>query len=299
MALQDKYLGVPLLIQKNKVDTFGHLSEKFGNRMDLWNGKHLNQLGRTVLAQTVLGSVASHHLSFFSMPKVLTDKFERFQRNFVLNKNQNGRSLKLIKWKTVAQPKVLGGLNLKKTEVMNISGLLNWKTPPSSQFVSSSLQTIDQLIDHDNKSWRLDILTPLFNNATVNDILNIRISTVGEDQLRWTPADNGLLSVKTTYRVLDTVNRNASVDHMVNLFPWNKFWKSVLPPEIMHFIWKCVHGCLPVSERLARYVADINPKFPFYDRENETVQHLLIDCDVFEAIRLTVNILILQDYAVV
>lgn len=35
MDLQDKYLGVPLLVQTNKVDTFGHLSDFFCNLLAL------------------------------------------------------------------------------------------------------------------------------------------------------------------------------------------------------------------------------------------------------------------------
>ncbi|XP_026396202.1 uncharacterized protein LOC113290823 [Papaver somniferum] len=50
-----------------------------------------------------------------------------------------------------------------------------------------------------------------------------------------------------------------------------------------------VHGCLPARERLARHVVDINPNCPFCDRIDETVQHLLIDCDISKSIWLAIN----------
>lgn len=76
LALQDKYLGVPLLIQRNKMETFGHLPDKFHDRLATWKSKHLNQPTRTVMTQAVLGSLASHHLAVFPMPKKLTDKLD-------------------------------------------------------------------------------------------------------------------------------------------------------------------------------------------------------------------------------
>ncbi|XP_026389050.1 uncharacterized protein LOC113283881 isoform X2 [Papaver somniferum] len=38
MALQDKYVGVPILIQKNKMETFGHLEERFKDQLATWKG---------------------------------------------------------------------------------------------------------------------------------------------------------------------------------------------------------------------------------------------------------------------
>lgn len=69
MALQDKYVGVPILIQKNKMETFGHLEERFKDQLATWKGKYFNQPARTVLTQHVLGSLVSHHLSFSQCQK--------------------------------------------------------------------------------------------------------------------------------------------------------------------------------------------------------------------------------------
>lgn len=67
--LKEKYLGVPILIQRNKMETFSHLPDRFLDRLASWKGKNMNQPTRTVMVQSVLGTLTSHHLVVFPMPK--------------------------------------------------------------------------------------------------------------------------------------------------------------------------------------------------------------------------------------
>ncbi|XP_026384294.1 uncharacterized protein LOC113279857 [Papaver somniferum] len=129
LALSDKYLGVPLLIQKNKTETFSHLEDEFHRRLAVWKGKYVNQPGRTVMTQSVLGSLASHHLVVFPMPKKLTDRLDGIQMNFWWNKSKEKRGIYLKKFDDVTKPKVLGGLGLKKTADINVALLvrLAWR----------------------------------------------------------------------------------------------------------------------------------------------------------------------------
>ncbi|XP_026400166.1 uncharacterized protein LOC113296041 [Papaver somniferum] len=73
MGLQEKYLGVLLLLQKNKSESFSGMFDKFGGRLGIWRAKHINQPARTVFTQTVLGSIDTHQMSVFPMPKKFTD----------------------------------------------------------------------------------------------------------------------------------------------------------------------------------------------------------------------------------
>ncbi|XP_026436029.1 uncharacterized protein LOC113333876 [Papaver somniferum] len=91
LAIDDKYLGVPLLIQRNRTETFSHLEEKFHGRLAIWKGKHINQPTRTIMTQSVLDSLASHHLEVFPMPKKLTDRLDSIQMNFWWNKSKKRR----------------------------------------------------------------------------------------------------------------------------------------------------------------------------------------------------------------
>lgn len=109
LGLQDKYLGVPLLIQINKMENFSHLIDTFDNRLAPWIRKSVNQPGRTVLTQSVLGSLANHHLVVFPIPKKITDRLDSIQIRFWWNKRNGGIGLYLRSWDNVAKPIVLGG----------------------------------------------------------------------------------------------------------------------------------------------------------------------------------------------
>lgn len=119
MALNDKYLGVPLLIQKNKMQTFGGLLDRYGDNLHTWKSKFLSQPERTILAQTVLGNTANHHLAVFPMPKKLTDQMDSIQRKFWWNKKKNGKGGYPRRWDDVAKPKCQGGMGTQKAEIVN------------------------------------------------------------------------------------------------------------------------------------------------------------------------------------
>lgn len=253
----------------------------------------MNQPTRIVMVQSVLGTLASHQLVVFPMPKKLTYKLDRIQRNFWWNKNHEGKGFFPKKWDVVAKPKALGGLNIKKTadlnnalltklawrmltekdaewvkilsskyypnnnplhagnaegswvwkgicrgleiikknyccEVGNGKNISKWKdiwvptisgTLPS-RFMSSNIVTVDQLMIPNSSKWNTDLLKLLFDNNIVTEICKIRIPLSGEDKLICKPAENGIFSAKTSYRVIDdTINTNSSSDAPPNFFP--------------------------------------------------------------------------------
>ncbi|XP_026399356.1 uncharacterized protein LOC113295223 [Papaver somniferum] len=128
MALQDKYLGVPLLLQHKKSESFSGMMSKFGGRLSLWKSSHFNQPGRTILSQTVLGSLATHQMAVFPMPKKITDKIDSIQKNFFWHKDNNGRKWYPKSWSIVTSPKDKGGLNIRRSAEFNMAllGKLAW-----------------------------------------------------------------------------------------------------------------------------------------------------------------------------
>lgn len=96
------------------------------------------------------------------------------------------------------------------------------------------------------------------------------------DVIRWTPSHNGLLSVKSAYRVvINNVYGNEQIT-----FPWKKFWKTKLPPKIKHFLWKCMNDCLAVRNLLSRHAQGVEDICSFCNHEPETIDHLLLHCSV-------------------
>ncbi|XP_026395787.1 uncharacterized protein LOC113290395 [Papaver somniferum] len=96
-----------------------YMFDKSGCRLGNWRAKHLNQPARTVLTQTVLGSIATHHMSVFLMPKKLNDRMDAIQRRFWWGKSNNNRCFYFKNWSTVDNSKVKGGLNIRQSSLFN------------------------------------------------------------------------------------------------------------------------------------------------------------------------------------
>ncbi|XP_026410582.1 uncharacterized protein LOC113305796 [Papaver somniferum] len=129
MSLNEKYLGVPLLLQKIKFDSFKHLIDNSKGRLAHWKPTYLAPPGRTVMNQSVLGSLASHHLGVFPMPKELTDKLDSIQMRFWWGKKDGEKDCFPKGWIDIALPKELGGLNIRQTDILNLTLLakLAWR----------------------------------------------------------------------------------------------------------------------------------------------------------------------------
>lgn len=59
------------------------------------------------------------HLSVFLTPKAMIGKPDDIQRNSSCNKKNSGKGFHLIKWDTIAKPKVIGWLGSRETQTMN------------------------------------------------------------------------------------------------------------------------------------------------------------------------------------
>lgn len=138
MALQEKYLGVPLLLQTSKTESFKPLLDKFKDRLDVWKPKFLNGPGRKIMNQSVLGALATHHMSVFPMPKQLMDKMDAIQRDFWWGKEEN-KGFYFKGWSDINLPKDLCGMNIKKSDIFNQALLakLAWRmiNQPSDSWV--------------------------------------------------------------------------------------------------------------------------------------------------------------------
>lgn len=79
--------------------------------------------------QAVLGNLASHHLAVFPMPSELTNKLDSLQMRFWWGKKENEKGYYPKGWRDIALPKDLGGLNIRRNEILNLALLtkLAWR----------------------------------------------------------------------------------------------------------------------------------------------------------------------------
>lgn len=128
-------------------------------------------------------------------------------------------------------------------------------------FMSSNMKFVSQLTDENTRNWNLNTLNAIFPKTIIDKICKIRLPMIGNDQIRWTGAKNTIFSVKSAYNIPleDSQSRNLTNNSQ---FPWQRLWKVKLPLKIHHFLWKCLHDCVPARDELYRFVDDIPSTCP-------------------------------------
>ncbi|XP_026383875.1 uncharacterized protein LOC113279398 [Papaver somniferum] len=88
------------------------------SKLQLWQGKLVNQAGRTTQIQAVVASMAQFQLGCLKIPEKSARKLESLQRNYCWNKASK-KGCKFIGWKELNKPRRMGGLGFKNTRIFN------------------------------------------------------------------------------------------------------------------------------------------------------------------------------------
>lgn len=139
--------------------------------------------------------------------------------------------------------------------------------------------TVASLLNPGMRSWNFAALQEVFgyNGALlIATMETIRPSpNPTPDTLIFRYAKNGRFSVKKAYQLLRGLSGQIS-----NKTFWDWLWKkSQLTQKLKLFIWRAVHGALPVRAVLAYRIRHLSPTCQLCNREPETVMHALFHCD--------------------
>ena len=77
-----KYLGLPSIIGKSKIEVFVEIKERVGRKLSRWKEKILSIGGREVLIKAVAQAIPMYTMSCFQLPKGLCDEIESMMRRF-------------------------------------------------------------------------------------------------------------------------------------------------------------------------------------------------------------------------
>lgn len=78
----DNYLGLPLLIGKNKTNVFKNIIDKFSNKIRSWSKRLLSFGGKEIFVKAILQSLPMHFFSIFLILRGILDKLEAKIRSF-------------------------------------------------------------------------------------------------------------------------------------------------------------------------------------------------------------------------
>ena len=77
------YLGLPLGVSFKASSVWNPILEKIERRLASWKKLYLSKGGRLTLLKSMLASLSTYYLSFFTIPKHVVARIERLQRNFL------------------------------------------------------------------------------------------------------------------------------------------------------------------------------------------------------------------------
>ena len=77
-----KYLGLPSIIGKSRVEIFAEVKERVEKKLSGWKEKMLSVGGREVLIKAVAQAIPTYTMSCFQIPKNICDDIEGMMRKF-------------------------------------------------------------------------------------------------------------------------------------------------------------------------------------------------------------------------
>ena len=86
-----KYLDLPSIIGKSKIEVFAEIKERVGRKLSRWKEKILSIGGREILIKAVAQAIPTYTMSCFQLPKGLCDEIESMKRKFWGQRGQESK----------------------------------------------------------------------------------------------------------------------------------------------------------------------------------------------------------------
>ncbi|KAL4302640.1 hypothetical protein GQ457_10G009930 [Hibiscus cannabinus] len=115
------YLGVPLVIGKNKYAAFGRYRDKVDTRVSKWSNLLLSFSGREVLIKSVAQALPQYVMSFYLLPCSLVEEMSCSIRRFWWSGKGSARGWPLVASDDICLPKSTAGIGFKDLHLFNIA----------------------------------------------------------------------------------------------------------------------------------------------------------------------------------
>ena len=115
-----KYLGLPSIIGKSKIEVFVEIKERVGRKLSRWKEKILSIGGREVLIKAVAQAIPTYTMSCFQLPKGLCDEIESMMKRFLWGQESK---VAWVSWKKLCKSKLKGGMGFRNLQAFNLAML--------------------------------------------------------------------------------------------------------------------------------------------------------------------------------
>ena len=123
------YLGFPLVHGRIKKENFKAMVNKIQNKLSGWKANLLSFVAGTTCIQYVSSTkIPNYVMQTTKFPSYICKEIDKLNRNFLWGDTVN-KKVHLVNWNTVCQPKVIGGLGIRKSIDNNLAihAKLGWE----------------------------------------------------------------------------------------------------------------------------------------------------------------------------
>lgn len=116
----EKYLGLPMVGGKSKVNTFKDLQEKIIKQVMGCKEKFIPKAGREILIKTVTQAIPIYFMSIFRIPKALCDQINSTLAKYWWGQTKDEKKVHWINWKKLCTSKKSGGMGFRDIKALNL-----------------------------------------------------------------------------------------------------------------------------------------------------------------------------------
>ncbi|OMO52435.1 reverse transcriptase [Corchorus capsularis] len=118
---QDKYLGLPIMIGKNRKRELQFIKERLAKRVSLWQNKLFSIAGKAVMIQSVGQSILVYPMSVFCFPKGFIHELNMILAKFWWGDSVEKRKIHWKAWEELCVSKLDGRLGFRDFEAFNLA----------------------------------------------------------------------------------------------------------------------------------------------------------------------------------
>ncbi|OMO51274.1 reverse transcriptase [Corchorus capsularis] len=313
---RDKYLGLPIMVGRSKTREFQFLKDRLKKRITSWNSRLFSRAGKAVMIQSVAQAIPVYLMSVFQFPKSFVQELNSLIAGYWWGDTMAKKKIHWKNWEAMCSSKLEGGLGFRDFEAFNLSLLAKqgrkviivgsrfrvgegnldiWKdrwvaNPPSfrptprDENIKPELKVRD-LIDVDNRMWRIETVLDLFEEEDAYRILALLIPRhPTRDLLIWNGTCLGEFLVKSAYYVAREVLQRSNLLQGPAHQTWKLVWSSQVLPKIHFFGWRFIWNILPTKCNLLSRGLNVPQNCEVCGDQVESVFHVFFYCKFSELV---------------
>ncbi|KAF7833196.1 putative ribonuclease H protein At1g65750 family [Senna tora] len=311
------YLGVPLLKGRTKCKDFNFILQKLNARLCSWKNNLLNKAGRVTLAKAVLNAIPMYTMQSLWLLERVCEEIDKLNRRFICGSDTKRRSLYLVSWERITQPRATGGLGIRSARKTNTAllGKAVWSiaTKENKLWVNllRSKYGVDDVLScnyraSDSYIWKgiikaKNILqngfsmrigdgmeTALWSDIWVEDKPLIEVEGINQDLINDRSAKVSSIIENNKWDLqdlLDICPAKSGYHFLSNnnsrvgvSAPWKKLWKLRCPEKVKFFVWLVCNNSLPTNSLRAKRGLNSSNVCGKCNAFEESILHCMRDC---------------------